>query len=145
MRGSGRDSVACSVLAAGRDTPDAPRRPGQSARGGLPGAGAPGLEVSRGHFLQDRVVQRLIRRVASLILLPEQGVRASTPCYRSSWTGVVRRESREPRSVTCARAVESGVIEENKKLALDARVVKLNPFELRRERERRSRRRSGQP
>ena len=48
----------------------------------------------------------------------------------------MRRESREPRSVTCARAVESGVIEENKKLALDARVVKLNPFELRRERER---------
>lgn len=38
--------------------------------------------------------------------------------------------------MTCARAVESGVIEENKKLALDAHVVKLNPFELRRERER---------
>ena len=38
--------------------------------------------------------------------------------------------------MTCARAVESGVIEENKKLALDARVVKLHLFELRRERER---------
>lgn len=34
----------------------------------------------------------------------QTGVREAKPCYRSSWTGIVRRKSREPRSVTCGQA-----------------------------------------